>query len=108
MSNSDRRTFLKLIGSGALVSALPLSIKRALAIPANNRTGTIKDIEHIVQYVANKADKDKNGDIVSFTHTTHHTRHDLPYHFALADAFTICDAYQCSLMGPTDPNHYQL
>jgi len=36
MSNSDRRTFLKLIGSGALVSALPLNIKRALAIPANN------------------------------------------------------------------------
>ena len=50
MSNSDRRTFLKLIGSGALVSALPLSIKRALAIPANNRTGIIKDIEYFLNY----------------------------------------------------------
>ncbi|MDQ1655717.1 MAG: phospholipase [Cryptosporangiaceae bacterium] len=36
------------------------------------------------------------------------TRQDIPFHFALADAFTICDAYHCSLMGPTDPNRYYL
>jgi phospholipase C len=35
-------------------------------------------------------------------------RPDLPYHFALADAFTICDAYFCSLMGATDPNRYHM
>ncbi|HMF76632.1 MAG TPA: alkaline phosphatase family protein, partial [Bryobacteraceae bacterium] len=29
---------------------------------------------------------------------------DIPFQFALANAFTICDAYFCSLMGPTDPN----
>ena len=29
---------------------------------------------------------------------------DIPFHFALADAFTICDAYHCSLVGPTHPN----
>ena len=29
---------------------------------------------------------------------------DIPYQFALANAFTICDAYFCSVMGPTDPN----
>jgi phospholipase C len=34
----------------------------------------------------------------------YHTRADLPYHYALADAFTICDAYHCSIMGPTHPN----
>jgi len=34
------------------------------------------------------------------------TRKDIPFHFALADAFTICDAYYCSLLGPTDPNRY--
>ncbi|HEV7577902.1 MAG TPA: phospholipase C, phosphocholine-specific [Caldimonas sp.] len=39
---------------------------------------------------------------------TYHTRKDIPYHFALADAFTVCDAYHCSLMGPTDPNRYHL
>ena len=27
-----------------------------------------------------------------------------PFYYALADAFTICDAYHCSVLGPTDPN----
>ena len=31
-------------------------------------------------------------------------RDDLPYHHALADAFTVGDAYHCSIMGPTNPN----
>ena len=32
------------------------------------------------------------------------TRQDIPYHFELADAFTICDQYFCSVAGPTHPN----
>lgn len=32
------------------------------------------------------------------------TRQQLAYYFALADAFTICDAYHCSVIGPTMPN----
>ena len=32
------------------------------------------------------------------------TRGDLPFYHALADAFTVCDAYHCSVLGPTDPN----
>ena len=32
------------------------------------------------------------------------TREDLPYYYALADAYTICDAYHCSIFGPTNPN----
>jgi phospholipase C len=32
------------------------------------------------------------------------TRDDVPYHCALADAFTVGDAYFCSVMGPTNPN----
>jgi phospholipase C len=35
-------------------------------------------------------------------------RSDIPFHYALADAFTICDNYHCSIMGPTDPNRYYL
>lgn len=31
-------------------------------------------------------------------------RADLPFYYALADAFTICDAYHCSIFGATDPN----
>jgi phospholipase C len=42
------------------------------------------------------------------TTMTYHTRKDLPYQFALADAFTICDNYHCSLLGPTDPNRYHM
>jgi phospholipase C len=34
----------------------------------------------------------------------YYTRNDIPLHYALADAFTICDAYHCSVMGPTWPN----
>ena len=36
------------------------------------------------------------------------TREDIPFHYALADAFTICDAYHCSLLGPTDPNRMHM
>jgi phospholipase C len=32
------------------------------------------------------------------------TRADIPFHYALADAFTICDGYHCSVFGPTNPN----
>jgi len=42
------------------------------------------------------------------TTMTYHTRRDLPFQFALADAFTVCDNYHCSLMGPTDPNRYHM
>src|ERR1700756_270386 len=34
----------------------------------------------------------------------YYTRADIPYYYALADGFTICDSYFCSVMGPTDPN----
>ncbi len=34
----------------------------------------------------------------------HFVRDDLPFYYALADAFTVCDAYYCSIFGPTNPN----
>ncbi|QSI29085.1 phospholipase C, phosphocholine-specific [Variovorax sp. RKNM96] len=49
---NSRRKFLTgtaTTGAAALaLSAFPPSIRRALATPANNKTGTIKDVEHIV------------------------------------------------------------
>jgi phospholipase C len=176
---TDRRTFLQMLGAGAGAAALPDSIARALAIPASTRTGTIKDVEHIVILMqenrsfdhyfgtmkgvrgfsdprAVKLDSGKpvfhqpNGaaDLLPFrpaepnlaltfiqdlahnwsdthqawnngkydqwvpakgtTTMAHLNRGDLPFHFALADAFTICDAYHCSLLGPTDPNRYHM
>ncbi|HET6866921.1 MAG TPA: alkaline phosphatase family protein [Solirubrobacteraceae bacterium] len=34
----------------------------------------------------------------------YYNRKDLSFYYALADAFTICDNYYCSVIGPTDPN----
>lgn len=34
----------------------------------------------------------------------HYTRQDIPFHFELADAFTVCDHYFCAVPGPTHPN----
>ncbi|WP_020673724.1 alkaline phosphatase family protein [Amycolatopsis nigrescens] len=34
----------------------------------------------------------------------YYTRDDIPFHFALAEAFTVCDGYHCSVIGPTNPN----
>ncbi|MEA2262031.1 MAG: phospholipase [Acidobacteriaceae bacterium] len=176
---TDRRTFLQLLTSGAAAAAFPSSIARALAIPANNRKGTIEDVEHIVfmmqenrsfdhyfgtlrgvrGYDDPRAVKLPSGDPVwqqpsgssyvlpfhppapslglqfledlahdwTTTHEAwnvgkydqwvpskgavtmaHLTRSDIPFHYALADAFTVCDAYHCSLLGPTDPNRYHM
>ncbi len=181
--STDRRRFLKFMSAGAIASAIPASIKRALALPANHRTGTIMDVEHIVLLMQENRSFDHyfgtlrgvrgfgdpraialpSGDPVwyqpgksgtpgpvlpfrpdaadlgltfiedlghgwtdqhaawnkgkydswvaakdSTTTMAHLTRSDIPYQFALADAFTVCDAYHCSLLGPTDPNRYHM
>ncbi|MEV1019561.1 phosphocholine-specific phospholipase C [Streptomyces sp. NPDC050264] len=38
----------------------------------------------------------------------HLTRDDIPFHYALADKFTVCDDYHCSFIGATDPNRYYM
>src|ERR1700757_1930321 len=52
MTSKNRRDFLRsaahAAGSATALSMLPLGIRNALAIPANNKTGTIRDVEHIV------------------------------------------------------------
>jgi phospholipase C len=176
---NDRRKFVKMLGAGALASVFPQSIKRALAIPGNHRTGTIRDVEHIVILMQEnrsfdhyfgtlrgvrgfgdpRAVKLPSGEPVwnqpngaerllpfrpdvpdmglAFLEDTPHNwadtiqawnggkydqwvpqkgtstmahleRKDIPFHFALADAFTICDAYHCSFLGATDPNRYHM
>ena len=34
----------------------------------------------------------------------YYTEEDVPFHWALAQAFTLLDNYHCSVLGPTDPN----
>ena len=179
LMSTDRRTFLQLLISSAVSTTFPASISRALSIPANNRTGTIADVEHIVIMMQENRSFDHyfgtlrgvrgygdprtislpdgnpvwcqpHGDsyLLPFhpgapnlglqfiedlphdwttthgawnegkydhwvpnkgtTSMAHLVRSDIPFHYALADAFTICDAYHCSLMGPTDPNRYYM
>ena len=38
----------------------------------------------------------------------HYRREDLAFQFALAEAFTLCDAYHCSIHGSTSPNRIAL
>jgi phospholipase C len=178
----DRRAFLQLLTTGAAAAAFPASIAKALSIPANNRTGTIEDVEHIVFMMQENRSFDHyfgtlrgvrgygdpraialpggrsvwyqpnpdspEGYTLPFhpgapdlglqfledlahdwttthgawnsgqydqwvpnkgtTTMAHLMRSDIPFHYALADAFTICDAYHCSLLGPTDPNRYHM
>ncbi len=34
------------------------------------------------------------------------TREDIPWYYAVADKFTVCDHWHCSVLGPTNPNRY--
>jgi phospholipase C len=36
------------------------------------------------------------------------SRQELPFYYALADQFAVCDGYHASVMGPTDPNRLML
>lgn len=38
----------------------------------------------------------------------HYTRKDLPFYYALADAFTVCDQNYCSVLSSTSPNRCYL
>ncbi|MFJ2987594.1 phosphocholine-specific phospholipase C [Collimonas sp. NPDC087041] len=189
MIKKNRRHFLRAAGatlaattySAAANAAFPEAIRRALAIPANNRTGTIRDVEHVVILMQENRSFDhyfgtlhgvrgfgdrfpipllNQRNVMQQTYTdktTGKSRIILPYHldsklgnaqrvngtnhfydnaqdawdlgrmnswptykqtqsmgyytkveldfqFALANAFTVCDAYHCSFHGGTNPN----
>jgi len=186
MTVNSRRRFLQTVatsaGAAAALTVFPESIRKALAIPASRRTGSINDAEHIVVFMQenrsfdhymghlrgvrgyndrfpiplpsgqpvwfqpSKEDPAKPvlpfhlntlttsaqcvGDLDHSWYPTHyainngrydqwpayktdmtmgyHLRSDIPFHYALADAFTVCDAYFCSLPGPTHPNRAYL
>lgn len=51
------------------------------------------------------AKKSSNADYQDIPITMgHYTREDLPFYYALADAFTVCDQSYCSVMSSTSPN----
>ncbi|CAB3783824.1 Non-hemolytic phospholipase C [Paraburkholderia caffeinitolerans] len=174
MTSKDRRRFLRSATASAALSLFPPAIRRALAIPASNTTGTIRDVQHVVIFMQENRSFDHYlgtlpgvrgfGDRItipqpqgeSVWQQSDGTRSvlpfhldksqgnallaggahewvdahgawdngrmtqwpkskgdismgylreaDLPFHFALANAFTVCDAYHCSLMGGTNSN----
>ncbi len=183
MFRSSRRKFLGYTGGAAISSLYPNLLDRALAIPANRRTGTLQDIDHIVIHMQENrafdhyfgmlngvrglgdprplrlpggksvwaqpsgqhpdgyvlpfhgdskttrsfrvdgADQSHQENMVIFNrgrydewgHTgelhnrmLHYAAGDLPFYYALADAFTVCDAYHCSTMTQTYPNRLHL
>jgi phospholipase C len=175
----DRRRFLGLAGGAAALTMLDQSIARAASIPAARRTGTIRDIEHVVVLMQENRSFEHylgtlrgvrgfgdphpailpsgkpvwhqpngDGELLPFhpevddlgaafleglphswpdgqqainggrydrwvpakgtTTMAYLQRQDAAFHFALADAFTVCDAYYCSFIGNTDPNRYYM
>ncbi|WP_250467762.1 phosphocholine-specific phospholipase C [Caballeronia sp. GAFFF2] len=175
------RTAMEAAGAAAALNVMPLGIRQALAIPANQRHGSIEDIEHIVVLMQENRSFDHYfgtlrgvrgfgdkaavtlpngkpvyhqpiaagaGEVLPFhpgasnlglqflqdlphdwvsgqgafhnglydqwvpykgtTTMAHLRRDDIPFHYQLADAFTICDAYHCSTNTSTDPNRYYM
>ncbi|MFT3721371.1 phosphocholine-specific phospholipase C [Pseudorhodoferax sp.] len=177
---TSRRSFLRSSATtgiaAATLAAFPPSIRRALAIPAHNATGTIQDVEHVVILMQENRAFDHyfgtlpgvrgfgdrfpiplpdgrnvwqqrlaDGSVVLPYHLdgsrgnaqradgTPHDWHDsqqawddgrmdqwpryknpismgyfkeseIPFQFALANAFTLCDAYHCAMHTGTDAN----
>ncbi|HEY5289945.1 MAG TPA: phospholipase C, phosphocholine-specific [Caulobacteraceae bacterium] len=174
---SSRRGFIKgAAAMGAASGAAAPAIARALATPADRRTGTVADVEHVVILMQeNRAFDHYFGSLrgvrgfddprplilpsgepvwrqprepgladaippfrlnstttsaecmASLDHSWkaqhslwrnhdawipvkgpltmgYFTREDLPFYYALADAFTVCDGYHASMFGPTNPN----
>jgi phospholipase C len=52
-------------------------------------------------FVSSRLATNSNDAVLSMGY---YTRADIPYYYGLADAFTLCDNYFCSVIGPTDPN----
>jgi len=186
----NRRHFLRsaglTTGSTLALSMFPPAIQKALAIPANNQTGTLKDVEHIVLLMQENRSFDhyfgslngvrgfadpfavpvptangvqgktvwsqpnatagvtpaviapfrlntvQNFEVMRVQGTPHSwsdaqgawdqgrmsywtkykanhsmgyfTQEDMPFQYALANAFTICDAYHCSSQTGTNTN----
>jgi phospholipase C len=53
---------------------------------------------------AKKSDNDDNAYINMPLTMGYYTREDIPFYYALADAFTVCDQNFCSSLTGTDPN----
>jgi phospholipase C len=101
-------------GAGGATKLLPFNLASATAqICSGNSDTPIHDWapQHQswdngtnTQFVATHAQARYDGAAQGPLVMGYFTRQQLGYYYALADAFTICDAYHCSVIGPTMPN----
>jgi phospholipase C len=52
------------------------------------------------------AHRASDGDATGAFTMGYFTREDIPFQYALAEAFTVLDGYHCSVLGPTGPNRH--
>jgi phospholipase C len=103
-----------LFQNGTTVSTQPNGSKTILPWHLNTQTTSaqcVPDLDHSWSGMHNAwASGSYNGWVAAKGVDTmgYYTRSDIPFQFALADAFTICDGYHCSVMGPTNPNRLYL
>ncbi len=63
--------------------------------------GFVRDFETILEAGGPELVETRRGDIMGY-----YTRAQLPATYGLADAFTVCNRWHASLLGPTWPNRY--
>jgi phospholipase C len=56
------------------------------------------------KFVSVHVEKDNDGPEFGPLVMGNFARQQIPFYYALADAYTICDNYHCSVLGPTVPN----
>ncbi len=79
--------------------------------PQHATQPTTSDITHSWAGIHNEWDNGKMDGFVTTNGTNamyYYDATDLPYYYALANAFTLCGNYFCSLLGPTHPNRLYL
>jgi len=79
--------------------------------PVRSATSCIADLDHSwhgTHRAWNRGNYDRWIEAKGAAAMTYLDRAAIPFHYALADAFTVCDHYFCSVMGPTNPNRLYL
>src|SRR6202046_4322779 len=81
-------------------------------VPGDNLALTfIEDLDHSwdgTHQMFNGGNWDQWIPAKTTTCMAHMERADLPFHYALADAFTVCDGYHCAMLAPTHTNRYYM
>jgi len=80
-------------------------------LPFHNSIQCLSDLNHSwpVTHAAVDSGKDDQWIANKGAETmAYYDRGDLPFYYALADAYTICDEYHCGVLSSTDPNRFTL